>query len=761
MSTSKVRSFLSGLSGGRFSRDTKELTSAHNLLRVASLVSLALFSAVVSGAIPFLTMPTLGQALWALGFAESMANSFPPSLYATNFGNPDPAPIAFGLSAVFPMAVLTSFGTAPSVAYSSVFAIYLIISALGAYGFFRLLSRSHWIALLLAAIWVASPMVVQHQGYSMLSLGIALIPTYLLAYNFFFREHRGAGLKTLAVAGLFGAALVSVFMDGYTFVMFASAVVVWAFTRALRTKNYKALIYELLVVGLAFGVSYFLYFLYIGRSSYPSSPVNFFRGWGVDLFYLLSPTQGAHFVPDLLQLSVPRSGTDHFGDGSSWVTTYLFPILVLIVFVVATAKQKNLLRVALPLALVSSFALWMSLGPSLKFNSQRPAGVETQLMEAKYALFPTGNELVSTLPGFENMRASYRWVALGSVGMLGVVAVSTTLLTPRQRKMLGAIGLTALLVYLPNPVNQAKAKRAHYVQALQIESQLVTDLKIDLRGQTGVLFLPVGNDFFTNYLSSRADFYTFNIGGDKNLAMASEGWPINFLKLNAESDKYPSDYLFALGVRYVVVPHLDLLSSAHSWPCGSSASPTCTEDFEINNMSSFEPLIRELGVPFAKRQFYTLYKVYPSLPVSSYPYAVDEDPRGFTSLLGPGWHDIESSLVWSTEQALIRLPIPDECLARDCLVSIGFSVFGASPERPVTVNFTTTGSTNPRAGSTTQLISPDISSQELLISGKGVAEILISVPQATSPERLGVSGDSRTLGIALWTVDISIPVSTD
>lgn len=140
---------------------------------------------------------------------------------------------------------------------------------------------------------------------------------------------------------------------------------------------------------------------------------------------------------------------------------------------------------------------------------------------------------------------------------------------------------------------------------------------------------------------------------------------------------------------------------------------------------------------------------------------MDEDPRGFTSLLGPGWHEMESRAVWSTEQALLRLPIPDECLARDCVVSLGFSVFGASPERPVTVNFTSTESTNPRAGSSIQLVSPDIRSQELLVSGNGVAEILISVPQATSPERLGVSGDSRTLGIALRTVDISIPVFTD
>jgi hypothetical protein len=706
-------------------------------------------------------MPTSGQALWALGFAESMANSSPLSLYATNFGNPDPAPIAFGLSAVFPMAVLLSFGAHPTVAYSTVFAVFLMISALGAYGFFRLLSKSHWMSLLLAAIWVASPVIVQHQGYSMVSLGIALIPSYLLSYNFFFRGHRVKWLRNLSVAGLFGAALVSVFMDGYTFVMFASAIFLWALARALKTRKYKVLAFELLVVGIAFGVSYLLYSLYIGKSGYPPSEVNFFRGWGADLFYFLTPTQGVHFIPDMLRLSVPRSASDHFGDASVWVTTYILPILALIVFVAVSTKSKNLLAVALPLVLISSFAFWMSLGPSMKFNSQRPAGVETQLMEAKYALLPTGNELVSTLPGFGNMRASYRWVALGSAGMLGVVAVSTSLLTRRQRKILGALGLTALIAYLPNPVTQAKAKRAPHVQAIQIESQLVSDLKIDLKGQTGILFLPLGNDFFANYLSSRADFNTFNVGGDKNLEMATDGWPMDFQMLNVDIDKYSSEYLAAVGVRYVIVPHFDLLYSAFSWPCGASTSSTCTADFETNNMSLLEPLIRELGVPIAKQQFYTLFMVQPSLPVPRYPYAVNEDPRSVSSLLGAGWHGVESSLIWSTDQAVIRLPIPDDCIDRDCVVSLGFSVFGASPERPVTVIFQNAASTNPQAGSTTTVSSSEIRSQDLLISGKGVAEILISVPQAASPQELGISADSRTLGIALQNVDIKIPVSID
>lgn len=54
--------------------------------------------AVVYGAVPFVALPTLGQALWVSSFAQSFANSGWPSIFAHNFGLPAPAPIAFGLS---------------------------------------------------------------------------------------------------------------------------------------------------------------------------------------------------------------------------------------------------------------------------------------------------------------------------------------------------------------------------------------------------------------------------------------------------------------------------------------------------------------------------------------------------------------------------------------------------------------------------------------------------------------------------------------
>ena len=59
----------------------------------------------VHGAVPALAIPTVSQLIWTQGFAQSLANQGWLTLRAVEFGWPEPAGIAFGLSGVWPSAV--------------------------------------------------------------------------------------------------------------------------------------------------------------------------------------------------------------------------------------------------------------------------------------------------------------------------------------------------------------------------------------------------------------------------------------------------------------------------------------------------------------------------------------------------------------------------------------------------------------------------------------------------------------------------------
>ena len=539
-----------------------------------------IFVLVVHGAVPFLTTPTLGQAVWTTGFSESMANGSLFDLYARDFGIPEPAAIAFGLAGAWPASLLARLGLQPSDAYTTMVAFWLTVGACSAYGIARQLGATKSISVFGAVVWMTLPISWAHGGYSMLSLGIALLSFYFfVACRLFLVEVNSPIVSINSIAMYFTAATVSVFMDGYTFVMFAAGSSILLLHTFVTRHDLRAILLKVaLPVHVAsFTLAYVLFTTYIGKTSFKSHDIIFFRSWGLDLSFLVLPTKGMLWIPDLLGASIKRTNELHFGDGSVWTTTFALPLLIL--GLTGWLMTKSDRKSATGFMLVAAFGFYMALGPSLKINSTKPEALQIShprhksiLMAPEYAIGPTGNAWISeNLPGFNVMRASYRWAALGNLGLwLLLITLISTADRNSKRVWLG-IMVVMLLLNLPNLEKKLDEGIENRAMFQKIDQELVRALAQYVQPNEIVAFLPWRNDFFANYLAPKAGFRTFNIGGDKNRSIVQEHWPAAMLPLGDEID--PARAISSLKLLrdgtadVIVLPYFHMLWSAHFWPC--------------------------------------------------------------------------------------------------------------------------------------------------------------------------------------------------
>ncbi|WP_175922346.1 hypothetical protein [Burkholderia latens] len=576
-------------------RDTQRnpLPSARSLRESLPFVVALAIVAVVYGAVPFVALPTLGQALWVSSFAQSFANSGWPSIYAHNFGLPAPAPIAFGLSgALVESAVLASTPLSPADAYSTTMLLFLALALWGAKRYALAQGAPARYALALGVVWATLPVVWAHSGYSMLSVGIALLPLYLWTTHRLCDAITTHGSRTIAISGTtFGiVACLAVFTDGYTFVMFAvGAIVQYAgWITQPSGRRIRQLAVGVPIYAIGFGVAFALYRQYVHTPSFAADPLSVFRGYGADVTMLVRPTQGLLWIWDALRISTPRSDVAYFGDASVWFTTFVAPVAVagMAGFALTRARARGV-----PLLVLGVFATYLALGPSLKVDSVRPdadraAGNFQGAMPPEYAIAPTGSAYLSThVPGFRNMRASYRWIALTAFAFWALFVLLIIELSRRDKQNLAWSLLSLMLISnLPHPDSGlAYSEVREYVRQMRLheplhfrdqfemlDRSLVADFRQDAPKQGNIAFVPHSNDFLAAYLAAASDTRTYNIGGDKNVVLARAHWPASVSTL------FSSDVTTLAGnigrtltdrsARAVVISYVDLLWNAHLWP---------------------------------------------------------------------------------------------------------------------------------------------------------------------------------------------------
>jgi len=545
--------------------------------RVASITVFVLSLCLVLvtyGAIPFYAAPTLWQAIWSTGFSQSFINDSIFSIYARNFGAPSPAAIAFGLSGAWPAGILIKTGLSAIDSYTTMTAMWLSLAFCSAFKVCRHFSCSYQVSVLGALAWGTMPVIWNHSDFSMLSLGFALFPFYMLPSFKLFSwgmESVPYGSRRIRVAVFFLlACLISVFMDGYSFVMFAVLSSILGGVAFIQRRELRIwyLRFSLPIYLISFSTAYILYTKYVGKSEFELSSLDWVRAEGVDVVFLLVPARGISWIMDALKLSADRLNGGFFGNSKVWGTTFILPMVLGVIVSLLKARRRT--GLVLPFLLCFIFSTYMALGPSLKVNSRREPGEGYLEMPASAALCRTGVEfIVKSIPGFRNMRLCYRWIALSFFCMWLI-----TLLLSRGGKRefcTRLIFIVITVINLPDLSADIRGKRGYRSSFLKFEHDWLEDMSKTVEEGEVVAFLPWGNDFSINYIAARLKIITYNIGGDKNLEEARRHWPEGmqgFLgrKIDPDFAGRVIHILMNGEAERVIFPYVNMGSAAIQWP---------------------------------------------------------------------------------------------------------------------------------------------------------------------------------------------------
>lgn len=554
-------------------------------------------------------------------------------------------------------------------------------------------------------------------------------------------------------------------MDGYTFVMFASAsfaILVFYFT--FENTRRLEIFYNSVLIFVGFFVGFILYNSY--STSYDfRADIGFFRAWSLDIAYLIAPTRGNLWLPDILGLSAERPQQTLFGDASVHATTFaLLPLCAAVIFLVSSYGDRKAKVIFFAVSVVS---LYLALGPSFKMNSLRPVDMQSAMfdpMPAEFALGSTRTEFLwQHVPGLNNMRAVYRWMALALVGFWAV-----TMLAVSDRRMPKAAGSGVLILLLMFNVPNLGPRLQYYAgnrsAFLAMDYDIGQLSAVFRRGET-VAFLPPGNDFLINYLAPRLGIRSFNIGGDKNASFARQHWP----KVLQEAANAHTADTFADGVLRVLkgtadvvaVPYIDLLWAAHQWPAPKS---------RFEQVRPYVEKLRQSGrAEIVETEHYAIVRIREGAAVPSggeqatatdapncgpdgYVHLNLDTPMLFSSpesVCGTGWSDVEHWGRWTDGGRASLHYALDELPNEGALeISVQSYVLGDPPGQRVAV----------RANSEAQ---PDwvftVEAPRKIVripvpNGITKVEIEFEFPEARSPQQAGQSADSRQLGIGIVAV---------
>lgn len=468
--------------------------------------------------------------------------------------------------------------------YSVVALMILTLALVGGYLLNRTVGMRRLVALPLAGLFLVTPILLSLQSFGGTYWGLMLLPfTIYFTWRSWTRLDTGMTKSKYALLSL-AWVVISVgmlFLDGYAFFMNATVAAILWLTWSWRRWNTTKVWIGLAMFVAASAIAYAAY-IRIFSDAGDGSDIGLFRAMGLDLITLFIPSAGLWWS-ELFSGGHEALG-NLWGDGSNSVNNFLGFITfgVAITSCIYLVRNKKITRLIAGLCIAGAVAFVLSLGPSLKINSERgplpePITYQSYLMPAESAVVGLPTEILyENVPGLSSMRATYRWHVITVLTIIILAGVGLSRLT-RRRAPLGFIILTLLIIeLLPNPISTISNNRAMYDQLNLFNEEVVEPLRSKLKLSEQIVYYPsAGNDYLASYLTPTLDIQSYNTGNDKVLARASVAWPSDVREL-LQSDPAELTYrqqgelvkkvLMNESASAVIVPYFNLRWSAYAWP---------------------------------------------------------------------------------------------------------------------------------------------------------------------------------------------------
>lgn len=446
----------------------------------------------------------------------------------------------------------------------------------GCYLLVRKLGGHRLIAIGAAFSYLASLQIIFINGFAATWNGFVLMPLHAFVAWTALEWFASGRRRIVWGAAMVGNALVLVFTDGYGFmesmVLIGIVGIGWYFVDpSPRSQRVAAAG----VLGLSTIVALGLYLVYVPSGAYDTTAsISYFRAMGADLATLVAPQSTLWWARLTGVHANFRMG---WGDFSASRSNYLGVVALVLSFLAVIVRRRD--RLVQAFAAAGFIGGLLSLGPSLKVHdlyerdlSVEPVAFEMPASQA-FAGLPT-RYLFDHLPGFNVMRATYRWNVLAFLCVVILAAWGVSWLWDRRvvAARLGAVALGVLAVVdlTPDVRLFTASSRGQYSQLDQFRSGPLPEFVSLMNAGDRVLFLPVGNDFLANELGPVADVTTYNIGIDKNYFFSRSNWPPEVLAahngLGTPSAGDTAVAALQADVDAIVVPHFNLQLNALSWP---------------------------------------------------------------------------------------------------------------------------------------------------------------------------------------------------